>query len=73
MAKLPVVSGADAVKAFQQAGWRVDRQRGSHVVLLKPGHVASLSVPQHPELAPGTLRALIRAAGMSVEEFVALL
>jgi len=71
--KLPVVSGADALKAFQQSGWRVDRQRGSHVVLLKTGHVASLSVPQHPELAPGTLRALIRAAGMSVEEFVALL
>jgi hypothetical protein len=42
-------------------------------VLLKPGHVASLSVPQHPELAPGTLRALIRAAGMSVEDFAALL
>jgi len=73
MPKLPVASGADALKAFQQAGWRVDRQRGSHVVLLKPGHIASLSVPQHPELAPGTLRALIRAAGMSVEEFVALL
>ena len=73
MGKLPVVSGAEAVKAFQRAGWRVDRQRGSHVVLLKPGHVASLSVPQHPELAPGTLRALIRAAGMSVEDFAALL
>jgi predicted RNA binding protein YcfA (HicA-like mRNA interferase family) len=73
MGKQPVVSGAEAVKAFQRAGWRVDRQRGSHVVLLKPGHVASLSVPQHPELAPGTLRALIRAAGMSVEDFAALL
>jgi len=73
MARQPVVSGTEAVKAFERAGWRVDRQRGSHVVLLKPGHVASLSVPQHPELAPGTLRALIRAAGMSVEEFTALL
>jgi predicted RNA binding protein YcfA (HicA-like mRNA interferase family) len=73
MAKLPVVSGAEAVKAFQRAGWQVDRQRGSHVVLLRTGSIASLSVPQHPELAPGTLRALIRAAGMSVEEFVALL
>jgi len=73
MGKQPVISGAEAVKAFQRAGWRVDRQRGSHVVLLKPGHVASLSVPQHPELAPGTLRALIRAAGMSVEDFAALL
>ena len=73
MARQPVVSGAEAVKAFQRAGWRVDRQRGSHVVLLKPGHVASLSVPQHPELAPGTLRALIRAAGLSVEAFSDLL
>jgi len=73
MVKQPVVSGAEAVKAFQRAGWRVDRQKGSHIVLLKPGHIASLSVPQHPELAPGTLRALIRAAGLSVEEFAALL
>ncbi len=73
MVKLPVVSGAEAVKAFLRAGWRVDRQRGSHVVLLKAGHIASLSVPQHSELAPGTLRALIRAAGLSVEEFTALL
>ena len=73
MAKLPVVSGSDAVRAFERAGWRVDRQRGSHVILLKLGHIASLSVPQHRELAPGTLRALIRAAGMTVEEFSALL
>ncbi len=73
MVRQPVVSGAEAVRAFQRAGWRVDRQRGSHVVLLKPGHIASLSVPQHSELAPGTLRALVRAAGLSVEEFAALL
>jgi len=71
MAKLPVVSGAEAVKAFERAGWRVDRHRGSHVVMLKTSHIASLSVPQHRELAPGTLRSLIRAAGMTVEEFIA--
>jgi predicted RNA binding protein YcfA (HicA-like mRNA interferase family) len=35
MVELPVVSGAEAVKAFQRAGWRIDRQKGSHVVLLK--------------------------------------
>ena len=72
MPKLPVISGAEAVRAFVRAGWQVDRQRGSHVVLIKLGHVASLSVPQHRELAPGTLRALIRASGMTVEEFVLL-
>ncbi len=73
MPPLPVVSGKDAVKAFERAGWRVDRQRGSHVVILKPGHIASLSIPQHKELAPGTLRSLIRTAGISVEEFLSLL
>lgn len=73
MTRLPVVSGAQAVKAFERAGWRVDRQRGSHVVMLKPGHIASLSIPQHRELAPGTLRALIRAAGMDPDAFAALL
>ena len=73
MAALPVVSGEQAVRAFQKAGWRKDRQRGSHVVLIKQGQTASLSVPQHRELAPGTLRALLRAAGMSVPEFASLL
>ena len=73
MPKLPVISGSEVVKAFQRAGWRVDRQRGSHVVLVKPGHIASISVPQHREVAPGTLRALIRTSGMTVEEFASLL
>jgi predicted RNA binding protein YcfA (HicA-like mRNA interferase family) len=70
MPKLPVISGSEAVKAFQRAGWRVDRQRGSHVVLLKAGHIASLSIPQHKELAPGTLRSLLRSAEMTVEELL---
>jgi predicted RNA binding protein YcfA (HicA-like mRNA interferase family) len=73
MPPLPVVSGAEAVKAFQKAGWIVNRQRGSHVILLKSGSIVSLSVPQHRELAPGTLRSLIRASGMTVQEFIDLL
>ena len=73
MAALPVVSGSEAVRAFGRDGWSVNRQRGSHVILIKPGNPATLSVPQHRELAPGTLRSLIRAAGLTVEEFVALL
>ncbi len=73
MARLPAVSGSEAVRAFQRDGWIFDRQRGSHVVLLKSGRNVSLSVPQHRELAPGTLRSLIRNAGLSVEEFVTLL
>jgi predicted RNA binding protein YcfA (HicA-like mRNA interferase family) len=73
MPALPSVSGERVVKAFRKAGWVQDRQNGSHVILIKPGHPASLSVPQHRELAPGTLRALIRASGMLVDQFVDLL
>jgi len=73
MAELPVISGSDAVKAFERGGWHVDRQRGSHIVMLKPGNIASLSIPMHQELAPGTLRALIRAAGITLDEFIRLL
>ena len=73
MPPLPVVSGADVVKAFRRAGWRVDRQRGSHVIMLRKGHVASLSIPQHREVARGTLRSLIRAAELTVDQFIGLL
>lgn len=72
MASLPVVSGEQVVRIFREAGWTKDRQHGSHVILIKTGCALTLSVPQHRELAPGTLRALIRAAGMTVEEFIAL-
>ncbi|MBN1608094.1 MAG: type II toxin-antitoxin system HicA family toxin [Polyangiaceae bacterium] len=70
MPELPVVSGREARRGFEQAGWEFRRQHGSHMVLVKPGSLASLSVPDHRELAPGTLRKLIRLAGMSVDEFL---
>jgi predicted RNA binding protein YcfA (HicA-like mRNA interferase family) len=73
MGRLANISGKEAVKAFSMAGWRVMGQVGSHVVLTKPDVRANLSVPQHKELSTGTLRALIRAAEMSVDEFLELL
>jgi predicted RNA binding protein YcfA (HicA-like mRNA interferase family) len=72
MGRLPVVSGAEAVRIFEKAGWTIDRPRGSHVILVKDGHIATLSVPDHKELARGTLRSLIRAAGMTTDDFEAL-
>jgi len=66
------ISGKQAAKAFEKAGWLPMGQVGSHLVLVKEGCRANLSVPQHRELAPGTLRALIRAAEMTVEEFLKL-
>jgi predicted RNA binding protein YcfA (HicA-like mRNA interferase family) len=73
MGRLGNIPGKEAVKAFAKAGWLVMGQVGSHVVMTKPGVRANLSIPQRKELSTGTLRALIRAAGMSVEEFVSLL
>jgi predicted RNA binding protein YcfA (HicA-like mRNA interferase family) len=73
MPELPVLSGAEAVRAFERAGWRVDRQRGSHVVMLMHGVDISLLIPQHRELAPGTPRSLIRLSGMTVDQFIRLL
>jgi len=69
---LPVLSGREVVKVLAKAGWLQNRQRGSHIILTKPGHIASLSVPDHKEVARGTLRSLLRAAGISPEEFVVL-
>ncbi|MBN1519247.1 MAG: type II toxin-antitoxin system HicA family toxin [Spirochaetales bacterium] len=72
MSHLPRVSGKQAVKIFQKAGWILRGQVGSHMVLTKAGHTANLSVPNHGELAAGTLRKLIRFAGLEVDQFVAL-
>ncbi len=72
MAKLPLLSSNETVKMFQQFGWQVVRQRGkgSHIILVKEGHIATLSVPDHRQVARGTLRTLIARAGLTVEEFL---
>ena len=73
MSKLPVVSGAQCVKALEKAGFVVYRQRGSHITLVRTEPRAQTTVPNHKELDRGTLRAIIRQAGLSVDEFIALL
>ena len=73
MGKLANISGREAVKAFQKMGWTPRGQVGSHLILTKPGMRVNLTVPQHFELATGTLRSLIRMAGLTVEEFLELL
>jgi predicted RNA binding protein YcfA (HicA-like mRNA interferase family) len=70
MPPLPVLSGREAVLAFRRLGWRPVRRRGSHIILVRDGSVATLSIPDHRELDRGTLRGLIRASGISVDQFV---
>ena len=70
MHKVPLLSGREVVKVFRRLGWDVARQRGSHIILVKEGHIATLSVPDHHEVARGTLRSLIARAGLTIEEFL---
>ena len=70
MAGLPRISGREAVRAFASVGYEVVRQSGSHIRLRHPtAERIPLTVPDHRELKSGLLRALIRDAGMTVEEF----
>ena len=50
MAKLPRISGIEAVKAFHKDGWFVARQTGSHIIMVKAGSKVTLSIPNHKEL-----------------------
>jgi predicted RNA binding protein YcfA (HicA-like mRNA interferase family) len=72
MSRLPVCSGQGANRVFQKPGYQVDHQTGSHIILRHP-QMRRLTAPSHRELAKGTLRALIREAGLTKEEFGKLL
>lgn len=75
MTRLPVVSGREAVAALQRVGYEIVRQRGSHLRLRHPSNPSRrpVTVPEHRTLKTGTLRAIIRDAGLTVEQFVELL
>lgn len=73
MSKLPRVSGQKAIAALQKIGFEVIRQSGSHIVIKKSDPYTQLVIPNHKELDTGTLRAIIRQANLSVDEFIALL
>jgi predicted RNA binding protein YcfA (HicA-like mRNA interferase family) len=73
MSKLPRVSGAEVVAALGKIGFNVRRQRGSHIILRRNEPFAQVVVPNHRELDSGTLRAILRQIGISVDEFKALL
>ncbi|MEH1806664.1 type II toxin-antitoxin system HicA family toxin [Nostoc sp.] len=73
MSKLPIISGQGCIKALEKAGFYVLRQRGSHIILRRNEPFAEVVVPNHQELDKGTLRAIIRQVGLSVDEFIELL
>ena len=73
--KLPVISGKDAVKALERAGFVTVRQKGSHIRMKKvtSDNVIKITVPLHDTLDRGTLKSIIKSAGITMEEFIGLL
>ncbi len=73
MPKLPILSGKEVVKALHRIGYEIDHQTGSHIILRQNKEpFRRMTVPNHKEIAVGTLRAIIREAGLTREEFLEL-
>jgi len=72
MAKMPILRGREVAKIFESLGWEKSRQSGSHIILIKTGSYVSLSIPDHKDVAAGTLRSLIKAAGVTNDDFLKL-
>ena len=74
MPKLPVISGIKVVKALSKIGYEIDHQTGSHMILRhKEEPHRRLTVPNHDEIAKGTLLSIIAQSGLNKEEFLELL
>jgi len=73
MGQLPQISGADCVKALEKAGFYFKRLQGSHIILRRDEPFAQIVVPNHKQLDRGTLRAIIRQADLSVDQFLSFL
>jgi len=75
MPKLPVVSGKDAIKALSKIGFEHVRTKGSHAIMNKQTEKGKITipVPLHSELAKGTLKSIMNAAELSLEDLLELL
>ncbi|MHB8280406.1 MAG: type II toxin-antitoxin system HicA family toxin [Candidatus Humimicrobiaceae bacterium] len=68
--QVPLLKPKDVIKIFKKFGWIIARNSGDHIILTKEGNISTLSVPNHYEVARGTLRSLIDKSGLTIEEFI---
>lgn len=73
MSKLPVVSGKQCIKALEKIGFLIFRQRGSHITMVRENPPYQVTIPNYKTVAKGTLKAIIKQADLSVDEFINLL
>lgn len=70
MPQVPLLKPKEVIKTFELFGWSVARQKGSHIIMTKEGSIVTLSIPNHKEVARGTLKSLITKSGLAIEEFI---
>jgi predicted RNA binding protein YcfA (HicA-like mRNA interferase family) len=68
--KVPLLKPKEVIRVFKKFGWVVARSSGSHIILTKEGNISTLSIPNHNEIARGTLRALIDKSGLTIKDFI---
>jgi predicted RNA binding protein YcfA (HicA-like mRNA interferase family) len=73
MTKIPNISGKMCIKALQKIGYYQKRQEGSHIILRKDNPFSQVVVPNHKNIAKGTLRTIIKSANLTIDEFINLL
>lgn len=73
MARLTPLPARRVVRALERLGFRMDRQRGSHASYVHPdGRIVTVPMHSGREIARGTLREIIRVAGVTVDELLEL-
>jgi len=70
VSKLPVISGRDLVRILERFGFVLDRQKGSHMILVRTDPTMTVTVPDHKELDRGTLRAILRQADITPQQLI---
>jgi len=74
MSKLPVLSGKELCRILQYIGYQFDHQTGSHIILRNENYpFRRLTIPNHKEISKGTLRNIMREAGLTLDEFIKLI
>ncbi len=70
MGHIPTLSGQEVARVFESFGWHLARRKGSHLIMVKVGETATLSIPNHKQIAKGTLRSLVRSANLTMDQFI---
>jgi predicted RNA binding protein YcfA (HicA-like mRNA interferase family) len=73
MSKLPSISGRECISVFEKLDFKIKRQEGSHIILRKNNPFTQVVIPNHKSLDRGTLRAIIRQSGLTLNDFIDLM